>query len=280
MKKQFRITIWFIVCLLLGIVFLLPFIWMTSTSLMGVEQIVKYPPEFIPLPATLRSFIYVFKNTDFFLYFKNSSIITILNIVGTLVSTTLVAYGFAKYDAKLKGFWFTILMSTMMIPYFVTIIPLYNIYAKMKLINTIVPLVLPNMLAASGFSVFLLNQFFKTFPNEIEDAARIDGCSEMGILFKMVLPNSKAVLFVVGIFMFVWTWNDYFGPSIFLSDQKKYTLSVGLVFLSSSLNGYQDALDQGPVMAMALLTVLPIIILYVFFQRYFIQGIISSGLKG
>lgn len=99
----------------------------TSTSLMGVEQIVKYPPEFIPSPATLRSFIYVFKNTDFFLYLKNSSIITILNIVGTLISTTLVAYGFAKYDAKLKGFWFTILMSTMMIPYFVTIIPLYNI---------------------------------------------------------------------------------------------------------------------------------------------------------
>lgn len=280
MKKQFKIAIWFIICLLVGVVFMLPFIWMTATSLMGVEQIVKYPPELIPSPATLRSFIYVLKNTDFFLYFKNSSIITILNIVGTLVSTTLVAYGFAKYDAKLKGFWFTILMSTMMIPYFVTIIPLYNIYAKMKLINTIVPLVLPNMLAASGFSVFLLNQFFKTFPNEIEEAARIDGCSEMGILFKMVLPNSKAVLFVVGIFMFVWTWNDYFGPSIFLSDQKKYTLSVGLVFLSSSLNGYQDALDQGPVMAMALLTVLPIIILYVFFQRYFIQGIISSGLKG
>ena len=280
MKKQFKIAIWFIICLLIGVVFMLPFIWMTATSLMGVEQIVKYPPELIPSPATLRSFTYVLKNTDFFLYFKNSSIITILNIVGTLVSTTLVAYGFAKYDAKLKGFWFTILMSTMMIPYFVTIIPLYNIYAKMKLINTIVPLVLPNMLAASGFSVFLLNQFFKTFPNEIEDAARIDGCSEMGILFKMVLPNSKAVLFVVGIFMFVWTWNDYFGPSIFLSDQKKYTLSVGLVFLSSSLNGYQDALDQGPVMAMALLTVLPIIILYVFFQRYFIQGIISSGLKG
>lgn len=280
MKKQFKIAIWFIICLLVGVVFMLPFIWMTATSLMGVEQIVKYPPELIPSPATLRSFIYVLKNTDFFLYFKNSSIITILNIVGTLVSTTLVAYGFAKYDAKLKGFWFTILMSTMMIPYFVTIIPLYNIYAKMKLINTIVPLVLPNMLAASGFSVFLLNQFFKTFPNEIEEAARIDGCSEMGILFKMVLPNSKAVLFVVGIFMFVWTWNDYFGPSIFLSDQKKYTLSVGLVFLSSSLNGYQDALDQGPVMAMALLTVLPIIILYAFFQRYFIQGIISSGLKG
>lgn len=280
MKKQFKIAIWFIICLLVGVVFMLPFIWMTATSLMGVEQIVKYPPELIPSPATLRSFTYVLKNTDFFLYFKNSSIITILNIVGTLVSTTLVAYGFAKYDAKLKGFWFTILMSTMMIPYFVTIIPLYNIYAKLKLINTIVPLVLPNMLAASGFSVFLLNQFFKTFPNEIEDAARIDGCSEMGILFKMVLPNSKAVLFVVGIFMFVWTWNDYFGPSIFLSDQKKYTLSVGLVFLSSSLNGYQDALDQGPVMAMALLTVLPIIILYVFFQRYFIQGIISSGLKG
>ena len=196
------------------------------------------------------------------------------------MSTTLVAYGFAKYNARLKNLWFTILMSTMMIPYFVTIIPLYNIYVKLKLINTIVPLVLPNMLAGSGFSIFLMNQFFKTFPKEIEESARIDGCSELKILFRIVLPNSKAILFVVSIFMFVWTWNDYFGPAIFLNDQKKYTLSVGLVFLSKSISGYKDALDQGPVMAMSLLTVLPIMILYSCFQRYFIKGIVDSGLKG
>ncbi len=280
MIKRSRFAAWILVCVVLGFVFILPFFWMVSTSLMGTEQIVKYPPEFIPAPATLRSFEYIFKSTDFFIYLKNSCIITALNILGTLVSTTLVAYGFAKYNARLKNLWFTILMSTMMIPYFVTIIPLYNIYVKLKLINTIVPLVLPNMLAGSGFSIFLMNQFFKTFPKEIEESARIDGCSELKILFRIVLPNSKAILFVVSIFMFVWTWNDYFGPAIFLNDQKKYTLSVGLVFLSKSISGYKDALDQGPVMAMSLLTVLPIMILYSCFQRYFIKGIVDSGLKG
>ena len=280
MLKKASLLVWIIICCILGIIFLLPFIWMLSTSLMGTEQIVKYPPEIFPSPITLRSFKYIFESTHFFMYFKNSSIITILNIIGTLISTTLVAYGFAKYDAKLKGFWFTILISTMMVPYFVTIIPLYNIYAKLRFTNTILPLILPNMLAGSSFSIFLLHQFFKSFPKEIEESARIDGCSEIKILFKMVIPNSKAILFVVAIFMFVWTWNDYFGPAIFLNDEPKYTLAVGLIFLNSSISGYKDALDQGPVMAMALLTVLPIIILYSCFQKYFIRGIVSSGLKG
>lgn len=280
MARKIRFVFWLLICSILGIVFLLPFIWMIGTSMMGTEQIMKYPPEFIPSPITFRSFQYVFANTDFFVYLKNSSIITFANIAGTLISTTFVAYGFAKYDARLKGLWFTILMSTMMIPYFVTIIPLYTIYAKLKLINTFVPLILPNMLAGSGFSVFLLHQFFKTFPNEIEDAARIDGCSEIKILFKMVIPNTKAVLFVVAIFMFVWTWNDYFGPVIFLNDQKNYTLAIGLTFLNSTVSGYSDVLDKGPMVAMSLLTVLPIMILYVCFQKYFIKGIVTSGLKG
>lgn len=280
MSKSICKIVWFITLLCLCIVFLLPFLWMISTSLMSTGQIVKYPPELLPNPITFRSFQYIFGKTDFFLYLINSSIITFLNIIGTVISTTLVAYGFAKYESRLKSFWFTLLMSTMMVPYFVTIIPLYNIYARLHLINTFVPLVLPNMFAASGFSVFLLNQFFKTFPKEIEESARIDGCSEFGILFRVVIPNSKAFLFVVGIFMFVWTWNDYFGPAIFLNDQKKYTLAIGLTFLNSSVSGYQAALDQGPVMAMSLLCVLPVILLYLFFQKYFIQGIVYSGIKG
>jgi multiple sugar transport system permease protein len=280
MLKKIRFVVWILVCSVLGIIFIMPFFWMLSTSLMSTEQIVQYPPELIPSPVTLRSFEYVIKSGDFFTYFKNSSIIAVANIFGTLISTTLVAYGFAKYDAPLKSFWFALLMSTMMVPYFVTIIPLYSIYVNLKLINTFAPLILPNMLSASAFSVFLLHQFFKTFPKEIEDAARIDGCSELHILFKIVVPNSRAILFVVAIFMFVWTWNDYFGPVIFLNDQSKYTLAVGLVFLNSSISGYKDALDQGPVMAMALLSVLPIILVYSCFQKYFIKGIVSSGLKG
>ena len=280
MLKKIRFVAWILVCSVLGIIFIMPFFWMLSTSLMSTEQIVQYPPELIPSPVTLRSFEYVFKSGDFFTYFKNSSIIAVANIFGTLISTTLVAYGFAKYDAPLKNLWFALLMSTMMVPYFVTIIPLYSIYVNLKLINTFAPLILPNMLSASAFSVFLLHQFFKTFPKEIEDAARIDGCSELHILFKIVVPNSRAILFVVAIFMFVWTWNDYFGPVIFLNDQSKYTLAVGLVFLNSSISGYKDALDQGPVMAMALLSVLPIILVYSCFQKYFIKGIVSSGLKG
>jgi len=280
MKKNVYKILWVLILCLLGIIFILPFFRMITTSLMGTEQIVKYPPEFLPDPITLRSFQYIFEKTDFFIYLKNSLIITGANILGTLISTTLVAYGFAKYDAKLKTFWFTILMSTMMVPYFVTIIPLYTTYAKFHLVNTFVPLIIPNCLAGSAYSVFLLHQFFKTFPKEIEEAARIDGCGEFQILFKIVIPNTKVILFVVGIFMFVWTWNDYFGPVIFLNDQKKYTLAIGLTFLNSSISGYKDALDQGPVMAMAFLSVLPIIILFIAFRKYFIQGVVNSGLKG
>lgn len=280
MSKKSQVVVRILICSVLGIIFILPFLWMLSTSFMSAEQIVKFPPDLLPFPITLRSFAYIFEIGHFFLYFSNSAIITSLNIIGTLLSTTLVAYGFAKYHTSLKGLWFTLLLSTMMIPYFVTIIPLYNIFVNLKLINTFVPLVLPNILAGSAFSVFLFHQFFKTFPDEIENAARIDGCGEFNILFKIVMPNSRAVLFVVAIFMFVWTWNDYFGPVIFLNDQSKYTLAVGLVFLNSSISGYKDALDQGPVMAMALLSVLPIILVYAFFQKYFIAGITNSGLKG
>lgn len=280
MSKKIRFVINILICSILGIIFILPFFWMLTTSLMSTEQIVKYPPEFIPSPFTFRSFEYIIETGNFLVYFRNSVIITLLNVLGTLISTTLVAYGFAKYDAPLKKIWFALLMSTMMIPYFVTIIPLYNIYVNFKLINTFVPLVLPNLLAGSAFSIFLLHQFFKTFPDEIENAARIDGCGEFNILFKIVVPNSRSVLFVVAIFMFVWTWSDYFGPVIFLNDQSKYTLAVGLVFLTSSISGYKDAIDQGPIMAMSLLTVLPIIVVYSFFQKYFIAGITNSGLKG
>ena len=133
MTKNVKTIVWVLICATLGAVFLLPFLWMITTSLMGTEQIVKYPPELIPSPVTLRSFEYIFENTDFFTYLKNSCIITFVNIIGTLISTTLVAYGFAKYNARLKGLWFTLMMSTMMIPYFVTIIPQYNLYAKLNL---------------------------------------------------------------------------------------------------------------------------------------------------
>ena len=154
-------------------------------------------------------------------YIRNSVVISLLNILGTLISCSLVAYGFARFRCREKSFWFTILLSTMMIPSFTLIIPQFSLYVKLGWVNTILPLTLPSFLATNAFSVFILRQFFMSFPRELDEAARLDGCSYMGVLTRILLPNSKTSMFVVALFCFVGTWNDFFGPLIYLNDMEK-----------------------------------------------------------
>ena len=165
----------------------------------------------------------------------------------------------------------------MMIPSFTLIIPQFSLYVKLGWVNTILPLTLPSFLATNAFSVFILRQFFMSFPRELDEAARLDGCSYFGVLTRILLPNSKTSMFVVALFCFVGTWNDFFGPLIYLNDMEKYTLAVGLVMLKASQGA---TLDMGPMMAAALLAVIPTFILYLTCQKYFVQGVVTSGLKG
>lgn len=268
--------VWYIVACAMAVVFVLPFFWMLSAAFKTAEQCVAYPPQWIPKPFTPRCFQEAFSTFPFLQYVLNSVFVSALSIVGTLTSCSLVAYGFSRFKVPLQGFWFTVLLSTMMIPGFVTLLPQYTLFIKLRWVNTYLPLIVPAFLATNAFSIFMMRQFFMGFPIELDEAAQIDGCSRLKTLFKILLPNSKTVLFIVTLFSFVGTWNDYFGPMIFLNDRAKYTLAVGLIMFKSS---YGATLDLGPMMAVALVSVAPIILLYLFAQKYFVQGIVTTGMK-
>ena len=276
-RKIVESIVWYIVVGALSILFVLPFIWMLSTAFKTAPQCVDYPPTFIPRPFTLRAFTEVFAISPILTYIRNSIVIVVLNILGTLMSCSLVAYGFARFRCKENGFWFSVLLSTMMIPGFTLLIPQFSLYTRLGWVNTILPLTLPAFLATNAFSVFILRQFFMSFPRELDEAARLDGCSYMGVLVRILLPNSKTSMFVVALFCFVGVWNDFFGPMIYLNDMEKYTLAVGLVMLKASQGA---TLDMGPMMAGALLAVIPTFFLYLTCQKYFVQGVVTSGLKG
>lgn len=276
-KKTLGTVSWYLIVCLLLIIFILPFIWMLSSAFKTGPQCVAYPPEFIPRPFTLRGFKEVFDISPMFVYIKNSVIITALSIVGTLLSCSLTAYGFARFRCKENNILFTILLSTMMIPSFTLIIPQFSLFSKLGWMNTRLPLVVPSFLATNAFSIFILRQFFMSFPRELDEAARLDGCSYFRIFQSILLPNSKVVLFIVALFTFVGVWNDFFAPLIYLNDMDKYTLAVGLVMLKASQGA---TLDLGPMMAGSLIAVIPTFILYITCQKYFVQGIVTTGLKG
>jgi len=277
LRRVLHTLIWYIVVILLSVVFVLPFFYMLSTAFKTPAQCIAYPPEFIPNPFTLRSFETSFAQFPFFLYLGNSLFVTSLNVIGTVLSCSLVAFGFARIPGKGRNVWFTLLLSTMMIPSFVTLLPLFSLYVKMKWINTYLPLIVPSFLALNAFSIFLLRQFFMSFPKELDEAAQIDGCSYFGVFRRILMPNAKAVLFIVAIFTLVGAWNDFFGPMVFLNDNSKYTLAVGLIMFKSN---YGATLDLGPMMSVSLVSILPVLVLYIVAQKYFVQGIVTTGLKG
>lgn len=270
------VVVWYLVLAAATLVFVLPFVWMFSTAFKTAEQTTSYPPEFVPRPWTLRSFDEGLRRGPFALYFRNSAIVTALCVVGAAASSSIVGFGFARLDAGLKNFWFFVLLGTMMIPTTVTLIPVYVLYSRIGWINTMLPLVVPSFLGTHAFYIFLMRQFFLGIPKEMEESALIDGCRWWTIFSRIFLPNARPVLLVIMLFTFSRTWNDFFAPLIFLIDPQKYTVAVGLSFLK---NPYGGATDWGPLMAMGLLSVAPVLILYVAAQRYFIQGIVTTGLK-
>lgn len=265
-----------IILILCACIFLLPTVWMFVTSLKTPEQLAKFK-EFLPNPATVRSYAEGFNSGDFPVFIKNTATIGFLCVIGSVCSCSLVAFGFAKFKAKGKNILFFILLSTMMVPQTVTLIPSYMLYSKLKWINTYIPLVLPAFFAGSTFNVFLLRQFFSGLPNDLAEAARLDGCNWFQIFLKIYIPNTKPALLVVTINQLVFVWNDYMAPLIYLGKPSKFTIALGLNMFKAQYGG---AMDAGPLMAMACLTILPLLLLYICFQKYFVEGIATSGIKG
>jgi len=256
-----------------SIAFGLPLFWMISTSLKPTYQVFVWPPQWIPHPFVWGNYPAVFDYAPLQLYAVNTLIIAAVSVFGSIVTSSLAAYGFARLRAPGRDAIFLLVLGTMMIPGIVLLIPTYIIFAKIHWVNTLLPLTVPRLLG-SAFDIFLLRQFFMGIPSELQDAALIDGAPHTRIWWSIMLPLSKPALATVGIFSFLGAWNDFLGPLIYLNSQSLYTLALGLqVFLTEHSNQW------GLLMAASTMMVAPIIVVFFFAQKQFIQGITLTGMK-
>jgi len=257
-----------------SILFSVPFFWLLTTSLKATRQIISYPPVWIPNPVAWRNYPDVFRYAPFGLYFRNTLFIVGFNMVGAVITCSLVAYAFARLQAPGRELLFGILLATMMLPGWVTLVPLYIVYSKLNWINTFLPLIVPPLFG-SAFFIFMMRQFFRGLPAELEDAALMDGCSYVGIWWRIILPLSGPVLATAAIFSFMGAWNDLIGPLIFLNSRNKYTLAIGLQAFVT-----EHGAEWGLLMAASTMMILPIIVVFFFMQKQFVQGITLTGIKG
>ncbi|MBC7235203.1 MAG: carbohydrate ABC transporter permease [Chloroflexi bacterium] len=262
----------------LAILFLFPFLWSVSSALKTGIEVIAYPPRLLPRVPQWGNFAEAWTSIQFGTFFKNSTIVTVLVLVGTLVSCTLVAYGFSRFRFPGREILFLICLSGMMMPVYVTIIPLFMLFRTIGWINTLKPLIVPSFFGGA-FGIFLLRQFFLSIPFELDESALLDGASRLTILTRILLPNCKPALAALAIFTFQGAWSNFLGALIFLDSVEKYTLPLGLWFLRT----YAD--DPGKpkdhlMMAGSLIATIPILIVFASAQSYFIEGIVMSGIKG
>ena len=275
-KINHRIASILATLLLLGgaVVIMIPLLWTICMALKPASEM--YTDNFFPKELAWGNFYEAVTSIDFFLYLKNTLMIVIPNLVGTVVSSAIVAYGFSRFDFKGKRVWFLILLATMMLPSQVTMIPTYLIYRQIGWVNTVLPLVVPAFFGGGAVNIFLGRQFMSGIPKDFDEAARIDGAGPFKIFARVLVPMCRPVMTAVGIFTFMGTWNDFNGPLIYLYDSKKYTLSLGLAFFKGLYTSKWNLM-----MAATVLVMLPVLILFFIAQDYIIDGIaISSGTKG
>ena len=263
-----------LVLITLGLVFLAPLLWMVSSSLKGNAELFVSNPGWIPHPIRWDNYPRALTYIPFFTYLRNTLTICAFGVLGSLISCSLVAYGFSRIEWPGRNALFFLLLATMMLPQQVTMIPSFLLFRWLGWYGSFKPLIVPSFLG-SAFLVFLLRQFFLTIPKELSEAARIDGAGEFTTFSRVILPLAKPSLATVALFTFLHHWNDFLGPLLYLKDQSTYTLALGL---QQFLNAYRS--EWGLLMAAATVVTLPIVVLFFFTQRTFIQGIAMTGSKG
>ena len=257
-------------------VMLYPLLWMVASAFKP-ENVIFTDLSIIPHSLDPKNFIegWTALQTSFTRFYWNSFVIAILVVIGNLASCSLTAYAFARLQFRWKQPLFALMLGTLMLPYHVTLIPQYVLFLQLGWIDTFLPLVVPKYLAADAFFIFLMVQFFRGIPRELDEAAQMDGCSPWRIYWKIIMPLSLPVMATAGIFSFLWTWNDFFGPLIYLNDSANYTVPL-------ALRSFVDATGTsawGQLFAMSVLAILPIFLVFLFFQRLIIEGVAMSGMK-
>jgi len=256
-------------------VLMVPFAWMVSTSLKAPGTVFNWPPEWIPRPVVWSNYPEAWSYLPFNTFLKNTLIITLTTVVGGTLTSSLVAYSLARLRWIGRDMVFLAVLATMMLPFHITMIPVFVIWKTLGLVDTFVPLIAPAMFGGGTFGIFLMRQFFMTLPLDLDDAAKIDGCGVLGIYWRIIIPLSKPVIGTVAIFAFLARWNDFLGPLIYLNDTRKYTLALGLqLFRGQHMSRWEL------MMAVSVLMLLPVLTIYFLAQRYFVRGIVFTGIKG
>ncbi|OEF99178.1 sugar ABC transporter ATP-binding protein [Vulcanibacillus modesticaldus] len=273
-KEKYKKLLIHLLLILGGVSMMFPFFWMVSTSLKENALIFQLPPKWIPDPIAWHNYPDAMETIPFIRYFWNTTVITVLKGIGEVFVSALVAYGFARFRFPGRKFLFLFLLSTIMIPGEITLIPVFIMWRNVNLIDTYVPLILPAF-AGSAVFIFFLKQYFSTIPKELEESARIDGCNSFQIFYKIFLPISKPALITIGIWSFQGSWNDLMGPLIYLNSYEKFTLQLGLSMFQSL-----HKVEWGQLMAASLMTMIPVLIIFFVGQKYFTEGIKLTGIKG
>jgi multiple sugar transport system permease protein len=265
------------ILIIMAAAFVLPLYWMVVTALKTSQELTAFPPTLFPSSLRWGNFIDTVNFIPFGRYFLNTLIITVLSVVGAVFSSLVVAYGFSHIEWPGRDFLFYVVVASIFIPFPVTIVPLFILFAKLGWVNTYLPLIVPMWLGAAfpgPLYIFLLRQYLKQIPVELTDAARVDGAGEWQILLHIVLPLARPALAVVAIFATVYTWNDFLGPLIYLQDESRYTLAIGLQFYRS-----QYDVEFNLLMGASTLVILPLVVLFLLFQKQFIEGATAGSLK-
>jgi multiple sugar transport system permease protein len=261
----------------LGLIMLYPIAWLISSSFKPATLIFS-DLRLWPAEVTVQNYgdgVRGIAGNSFFLFVRNSLIVCALSIVGNLISCSLTAYAFGRMEFKLKKLWFGVMMLTIMLPHHVTIIPQYVVFNKMNLVDTYWPLILPKFLATEAFFIFLMVQFIRGLPRELDESARIDGCGHFRNFWSIIMPLAFPALITTTLFTFIWTWDDFFTQLLYLNSAKWYTVPLGLrLFIDSTGDS-----NWGPLFAMSVLSLVPSLLLFFSLQRYFVEGISTTGIK-
>lgn len=270
-KRKIGNIVIFIVLSLGALIILFPIAWMLATALKSAPEVAMYPPKLLPEKPLWENFAIAWQKAPFTRYTLNTLIIVFFNIIGGVFSNSFIAYGFAKINFKGKNFWFGIVLATMMIPGFVTLVPTYVIFSKLHWVDTYLPLIVPSFFG-NAFHIFMMRQFYNTIPNELSEAARVDGAGHFYIWGRLMMPLVKPVMATVALINFKGAWSDFQGPLLYLSDRTKYTLQLGLNVFKGQ--GYTE---WNYLMAVSFLSMIPILVLFFCFQDYFVEGMNVGG---
>ena len=277
-KERIRSAVYHILVSLACLVMIYPILWLFASSLKGPSEIWTTVTSLIPKEWAFENYVDGWRGIggiSFAVFFKNSFFYATLATIFSVFSSAIVAYGFARVRFRGRNFWFICMILTLMLPSQVQLIPQYIMFNKLGWINTYLPLLVPR-LCGQAFFIFMIMQFIRGLPRELDEAAEIDGCSRIGIFFRIILPLIKPVLITACIFSFYWTWEEFQGPLIYLSNPNLYTISLALRAMSDP----NSVTNWGAIFAMATLSLIPVFAIFIFFQRYLIQGISTTGLKG